>query len=167
MKKKHTIKKTMLTYKTINRFEAEYITDQYTTSEIEAIELAAYTANMNECTHPEWKEDDIFNDFLRVLKIHKIAVIKKETENSCSNCRYFTVCGDPERIEPCNGREIVKPFKLRVYDASGVFDREEYFETKTEIQDRYIELSMECDYIVNRPTAWKLKNGEWVRLPGY
>ena len=132
MEKKLTIKKTMLTYKTIDRFNAEYITDQYTTSEIEAIELAAYTANMNECVHPEWKEDDIFNDFLRVLKIHKIAVIKKETENQCSNCKYFTVCGDPERTEPCNGRETVKPFKLCVYDASGVFDREEFFETKKE-----------------------------------
>ena len=106
MKKKHTIKKTMLTYKTINRFEAEYITNQYTPSEIDGIELAAYTANMNECVHPEWKEDDIFNDFLRVLKIHKIAVIKKKAENQCSNCKYFTVCGDPERTEPCNGREL-------------------------------------------------------------
>ena len=130
MKKKHTIKKTMLTYKTINRFEAEYITNQYTPSEIDGIELAAYTANMNECVHPEWKEDDIFNDFLRVLKIHKIAVIKKKAENQCSNCKYFTVCGDPERTESCNGRETVKPFILRIYKSSGLIDHEEFLQLK-------------------------------------
>lgn len=131
---KQKIKRTMLTYKTINRFEAEYVTEQYTSSEIKKIEDASYVANMNNCVHPEWTKDDIFNDFLRVLKIHKIAVVKKEmkkeTENPCSNCKYFTVCGDPDRTEPCNGRETVKPFKLRVYNASGVFDHEEFLKLK-------------------------------------
>lgn len=170
MKKKHTIPKTFLTYKTIDRFEAEYITDQYTASEIEAIELAAYTANMNKCAHPEWEKSDIFNDFLRVLKNHKITVVKKETENLCLNCKYFTVCGDPERTEPCNGKEVVKPFKLKIYNSVGILIYVEYFETKTEMQDRYIELSelsMKFDHIENLPTAWKLENGEWVRLSGY
>ena len=167
MEKKLTIKKTMLTYKTIDRFNAEYITDQYTTSEIKAIELASYVANMNNYAHPEWRNDDIFNDFLRVLKNHKITVVKKKTENLCLNCKYFTVCGDLDRTESCNGREVVKPFKLRIYDTSGVFDHEEFFETKIEMSDRYIELTMECDYIEDRPTVWKLENGEWVRLSGY
>lgn len=167
---KQKIKRTMLTYKTINRFEAEYVTDQYTSSEIEKIELAAYVANMNNCAHPEWTGSDIFNDFLRVLKNHKIAVVKKEmkkeTENPCSNCKYFTVCGDSDRTEPCNGRETVKPFKLRVYNASGVFDHEEFFETKTEMDSRYRELFIYENFGVN-PTAWKLENGEWERLSGY
>lgn len=167
MKKKHTIKKTMLTYKTIDRFNAEYITNRYTPCEIKAIEDASYVANMNNYAHPEWRDDDIFNDFLRVLKNHKITVVKKEIINPCSNCKYFTVCGDPERTEPCNGKEVVKPFKLKIYNSVGILTYVEYFETKTGMQDRYIELSMECDYIVNRPTAWKLENGEWVRLSGY
>lgn len=37
----------------------------------------------------------------------------------------------------------------------------------TEMQDHYIELSMECDYIVNRPTAWKFENGKLNLLSGY
>lgn len=166
MKKKHTIKKTMLTYKTINRFEAEYITNQYTPSEIDGIELAAYTANMNECVHPEWKEDDIFNDFLRVLKIHKIAVIKKKAKNQCSNCKYFTVCGDPERTESCNGRETVKPFILRIYKSSGLIDHEEFFTTKTEMDARYRELFIYEKFGLN-PTAWKFENGKLNLLSGY
>ena len=166
MKKKLTIKKTMLTYKTINRFEAEYITNQYTPSEIEVIELAAYTANMNECAHLEWEESDIFNDFLRILKIHKIAVVKKETENLCLNCKYFTVCGDPERTEPCNGKEVVKPFILCIYKSSGLIDHKEFFATKTEMDARYRELFIYEKFGLN-PTAWELENGEWKRLSGY
>ena len=166
MKKKLTIKKTMLTYKNINCFEAEYITNQYTPCEIEAIELAAYTANMNECVHPEWKEDDIFNDFLRVLKIHKIAVVKKKAENQCSNCKYFTVCGDLDRIEPCNGREVVKPFRLRIYKSSGLIDHEEFFTTKTEMDARYKELFIYEKFGLN-PTAWKFENGKLNLLSGY
>ena len=70
------MKKTMLTYKTLDRFEAEYITENYTGAELESIELAAYVANMNRSSHPEWTESDIFTDFLRVLKIDKITVNK-------------------------------------------------------------------------------------------
>ena len=62
--------------------------------------------------------------------MEKKLTIKKKTENPCSNCKYFTICGDLDRTESCNGKEVVKPFKLRVYDASGVFDHEEFFETK-------------------------------------
>lgn len=71
------MKKTMLTSDTLSRFEAEYITDNYTEKEIETVEHCAYAANMNECAHPEWTEDDIFRDFLRILKIHKITITKK------------------------------------------------------------------------------------------
>lgn len=73
------MKKTMLTYKTLDRFEAEYNTNQYTPDEIEKVEFAAYVANMNTCNHPEWTESDIFNDFLRVLDIDRITVMKKES----------------------------------------------------------------------------------------
>lgn len=73
------MKKTMLTCKTLDRFEVEYNTTQYTPDEIEKIEFAAYVANMNTCNHPEWTESDIFKEFLRVLAIDKITVTKKES----------------------------------------------------------------------------------------
>ena len=82
------MKKTMLTYKTLDRFENEFITENYTEAEIEAVEYAAYVANMNTCTHPEWTEADIFNDFMRVLSIHKITTTPKaieEKENETMN----------------------------------------------------------------------------------
>jgi hypothetical protein len=82
------MKKTMLTYKTLDRFEAECITENYTEAEIEAVEHAAYVANMNTCAHPEWTEADIFNDFMRVLSIHKITTTPKaieEKENETMN----------------------------------------------------------------------------------
>lgn len=72
------MKITMLTWKTIERFEAEYRTDQYTEEQIKSIELAAYIANMNKNGHPEWTKDDIFKDFIRVLRIDKIKVQSKE-----------------------------------------------------------------------------------------
>lgn len=73
------MKKTMLTCKTLDRFEAEYNTAQYTPDEIEKVEFAAYVANMNTCNHSEWTESDIFKEFLRVLAIDKITVTKKES----------------------------------------------------------------------------------------
>ena len=24
---------------------------------------------------------------------------------TCENCKYFSVCGDPERTQPCNGKQ--------------------------------------------------------------
>lgn len=72
------MKKTMLTYRTLDRFEAEYTTEAYTEKELEKIDDAAYVANMNTCAHLEWTETDIFNDFLRVLTIHKIRVSPKK-----------------------------------------------------------------------------------------
>lgn len=73
------MKKTMLTCKTLDRFEAEYNTTQYTPDEIEKVEFAAYVANMNTCNYSEWTENDIFKEFLRVLAIDKITVTKKES----------------------------------------------------------------------------------------
>lgn len=73
------MKKTMLTCKTLDRFEAEYNTTQYTPDEIEKVEFAAYVANMNTCNYSEWTESDIFKEFLRVLAIDKITVTKKES----------------------------------------------------------------------------------------
>ena len=73
------MKKTMLTYRTLDRFERDYKTEHYTEEQIAKIERAAYVANMNTVTHPEWNERNIFEDFLRVLKINKIDLIKKQT----------------------------------------------------------------------------------------
>lgn len=73
------MKKTMLTYKTIDRFEAEYKTEQYTKAQIEAIEMAAYIANMNQSAHSDWTGDDIFADFLRILAIDHIETVPART----------------------------------------------------------------------------------------
>ena len=73
------MKKTMLTYKTLDRFEAEYKTEHYTKAQIEAIEMAAYIANMNQSAHRDWTEEDIFADFLRVLDIDHIKTAPMRT----------------------------------------------------------------------------------------
>ena len=73
------MKKTMLTYKTLDRFEAEYKTEHYTKAQIEAIEMAAYIANMNQSAHRDWTEEDIFADFLRVLDIDHIKTVPART----------------------------------------------------------------------------------------
>lgn len=72
------MKKTMLTYKTLDRFEGEYKTEQYTAAELEKIEFAAYVANMNASQHSEWSEDDIYNEFFRVLGVDHIETEAKE-----------------------------------------------------------------------------------------
>ena len=71
--------KTMLTYRTLDQFERDYKTEHYTSQQIAKIELAAYVANMNKASHPEWSEKNIFDDFLRVLKIDKIDLMKKQS----------------------------------------------------------------------------------------
>lgn len=73
------MKKTMLTYKTLDRFEEEYKTEQYTEAQIEAIEMAAYIANMNQSAHRDWTDDDIFADFLRILDIDHIETVPAST----------------------------------------------------------------------------------------
>ena len=75
-------KKTMLTYRTLDRFEEEYTVDQYTEAEIERIEHDAYVANMNVCAHPEWTEDDIFAWFLHCVKDIDGIELKKEEEKN-------------------------------------------------------------------------------------
>lgn len=76
------MKKTMLTYKTLDRFEREYKTEHYTPEQIETIEHAAYVANMNQCNNPEWTETDIFADFIRVLRVHKIETEPAEADET-------------------------------------------------------------------------------------
>lgn len=68
------MKKTMLTWDTLHRFETEYRTDRYSEDEIEKIEHAAYVANMNRISNPEWTKEDVYKDFFRVLEIHRVAV---------------------------------------------------------------------------------------------
>lgn len=75
------MKKTMLTYKTLDRFEAEYKTEQYTEAQIDTIEMAAYIANMNQSAHRDWTVDDIFADFLRILDIDRIETVPAEKED--------------------------------------------------------------------------------------
>lgn len=80
-----TMKKTMLTYKTLDRFEREYKTEHYTPEQIETIEYAAYVANMNQCNNSEWTEADIFADFIRVLGVHKIETETAEADETETN----------------------------------------------------------------------------------
>lgn len=32
---------------------------------------------------------------------------KKDVKYPCVNCKYFKACGNTNRTEPCNGREVV------------------------------------------------------------
>ena len=69
------MKKTMLTYRTLNKFEKEFSTEHYKPEQIKSIEFAAYVANMNQCDNPKWTDEDIFRDFIRILEIDKIEII--------------------------------------------------------------------------------------------
>lgn len=106
------MKKTMLTYKTLNRFEREYKTEQYTPEQIETIEHAAYVANMNQCNNPDWTEADIFTDFIRVLGIHKIETEpaeSDETETKPETAEQTTPDGVTYHISEnteCKSREV-------------------------------------------------------------
>ena len=79
------MEKTMLTYKTLDRFEREYKTEHYTPEQVETIEHAAYVANMNQCNNPDWTEADIFADFIRVLGVHKIETEPAEANETETN----------------------------------------------------------------------------------
>lgn len=76
------MKKSMLTCDTLDRFEREYKTEQYTPEQVEMIEHAAYVANMNQCNNPDWTETDIFADFIRVLGVHKIETETAEADET-------------------------------------------------------------------------------------
>lgn len=76
------MKMTALTYTTLHRFELENVIDCYTEKEIETIEYAAYVANMNECAHPEWTEQDVYNDFLRILSYHELPIYPVKNNES-------------------------------------------------------------------------------------
>lgn len=40
-------------------------------------------------------------------------VLAKKTDNkkTCTGCKYFATCGDPDRVTTCSGRDVVKPEK--------------------------------------------------------
>lgn len=92
------MKKTMLTYKTLDRFEREYKTEHYTPEQIETIEHAAYVANMNQCNNPDWTEADIFADFIRVLNVHKIETETAEADETETNEQEETEMKNAEFI---------------------------------------------------------------------
>lgn len=41
-----------------------------------------------------------------------------ESTKTCTGCNYFFACGDAERTEPCDGREIASEKKLTEERAS-------------------------------------------------
>ena len=61
------MKKTMLTYKTIEKFEREFITN-YTEDDEKKIDYCAYVANIG----AEGSEEEIFKNFLRVMRIENV-----------------------------------------------------------------------------------------------
>lgn len=76
------MRKTMLTFDLLTRFEREYQTAQYTLDELSEIETDARIAMFNRHSHYDngenWTEDDIYADFLRCLNIGKITLIPNE-----------------------------------------------------------------------------------------
>lgn len=68
-------------------------------------------------------------------------------------------------------RNMEKKYKLKVYKVSGKdkgnLDHEELFETKKEMDDRYLYF---LSYRIGSeplPTAWEKVDGEWERLLSY
>lgn len=142
-----TMKKTMLTYRTLNRFEAEYITENYTAEELEQVEHAAYVANMNTCAHPEWTEADIFTDFLRVLDNHKITVSKK-TENTTTDSTEREDTTMTETTSEIRDKALM----LTAYERYGSVGMSEYKEML--IDELEIDKSMISDY-----NEYRIENG--------
>lgn len=75
------MRKSLLTYDILKRFEGEYYTDNYTEEQERKIESAAKIAMYNRHYHYEhnekWTDEDIYNDFLRILEIDKISLTRK------------------------------------------------------------------------------------------
>lgn len=57
-------------------------------------------------------------------------------------------------------------YSLRVYHKNGSFDHEEFFETVTQMDERYEELCANKQSSLS-PTAWNRIGTEWCRLAGY
>lgn len=61
-------------------------------------------------------------------------------------------------------------YKLRIYKLFGIdignLDHEEFFDTKEQMNKRYVELFQSELYGLN-PTAWEQIDGKWKRLEGY
>lgn len=90
------MKKTMLTYGTLDRFEREFVTDLYTEEEIKKIEYCAYVANIGN----EGTEEEIFKKFLRVLRIEKITYelkVIREIRAEIRNRKHFELRSAWER----------------------------------------------------------------------
>ncbi len=122
------MKKTMLTYKTLDRFEREYKTEHYTTEQIETIEHAAYVANMNQCNNPNWTESDIFADFIRVLGVHKIETEPAEADET------ETENNEQEENTMYNYEETMKNDILD-YIAENI-DRADYINEREELEEQ-------------------------------
>lgn len=124
------MKKTMLTYKTLDRFEREYKTEHYTPEQIETIEHAAYVANMNQCNNPEWTEADIFADFIRVLGVHKI-----ETEHAeADETETETETNEQEEETMYNYEEAMKN-DILYYIAENI-DRADYINDRDGLEEQ-------------------------------
>lgn len=129
------MKKTMLTYKTLDRFEREYETAQYNADEIETIEHCAYVANMNQCNHPEWNENDIFADFLRCLAspYKHIAIIPKNTDPTEPTETETTTNEEENTMTTYNYEESMKADILD-YIAENI-DRADYIGEREDLEN--------------------------------
>ena len=175
------MKKTMLTYKTLDRFEGEYKTEQYTAAELEKIEFAAYVANMNASQHSEWSEDDIYNEFFRVLGVDHIETEAKEPTAAelpalrfeRRGCEFFAGDRDNEESDIGNYRittpgEIVplKDGRMMLFEF-GCYDRQiwRYHNKRTgeklkkPVLDSVFTCAMHIDTEYSKPE--KTGNYEW------
>lgn len=65
----------------------------------------------NEDTAMEIIQRDFVTQIKPVMEsmgISDVEVNGIEARHTCADCRYFGVCGDPERTEPCKGKETEK-----------------------------------------------------------
>lgn len=130
------MKKTMLTYKTLDRFEREYETAQYSADEIETIEHCAYVANMNQCNNPEWTETDIFADFMRCLNspYKHITVIPKNTDPTEPTETETTTNEEEKEMTNYNYEEAMKSDILD-YIAENI-NRNAYEDDRDRLEER-------------------------------
>lgn len=75
------IRISMLTFDVLMRFKREYITENYSEEQERRIESDAAIAMYNRHYHrkhkEEWTDEDIYNDFLRILRIDKIPLTRR------------------------------------------------------------------------------------------
>lgn len=114
------MKKTMLTYKTIERFEREFITN-YTEDDEKKIDYCAYVANIG----AEGSEEEIFKNFLRVMRIEGVPYelrIIHDLRVEIRNRKHFTLRSAWDKGVTIYADELVDTLEEAI--EGGFFDAE-------------------------------------------